>query len=121
MNRFLKSGVSIIVLDDVSLERNFDLILNMESVSNIMILGIKEYRELSKASAGFYVSGGILAIYADDGESALTFCNLLRRYKSEDVCLIHYAKSDFFIQKVQKPLSAMINGPKIDSYILERM
>ena len=121
LNRFLKSGVSIIVLDDVSLERNFDLILNMESVSNIMILGIKEYRELSKASAGFYVSGGILAIYADDGESALTFCNLLRRYKSEDVCLIHYAKSDFFIQKVQKPLSAMINGPKIDSYILERM
>lgn len=121
LNRFLKAGVSLIVLDDVSLERNFDLILNMESASNIMILGIKEYRELSNISSGFYLSGGILAIYNNDGASALAFCNSLRRYKSEDVCLIHYAKNDFFIQKVQKPLSAMINGPKIDSYILERM
>ena len=25
------------------------------------------------------------------------------------------------IQKVQKPISAMVEGPKIDSYILERM
>ena len=30
-------------------------------------------------------------------------------------------KEDYFIQKKQKPLSAMIDGPKIDSYILERM
>lgn len=93
----------------------------MESASNIMILGIKEYRELCKISAGFYISGGILAIYNGGGDSAFAFCNSLRRYKSEDMCLIHYATSDFFIQKVQKPLSAMINGPKIDSYILERM
>lgn len=120
-NRFLKAGVSLIVLDDVSLDNNIDLILNMELSSNIMIIGIKEYRELCKISSGFYISGGILAIYNGDEDSVLRFCNSLRRYKDEEMCLIHYAKSDYFIQKVQKPLSAMINGPKIDSYILERM
>ena len=30
-------------------------------------------------------------------------------------------KEDYFIQKVQKPISAMVEGPRIDSYILERM
>lgn len=121
LNRFLSAGVSIVILDDVNLDHSFDLILNMDTASNIMILGIKEYRELCKISASFYISGGVLAIYNSDGDSALAFCNTLKRYKVEDVCLIHYARNDFFIQKVQKPLSAMINGPKVDSYILERM
>lgn len=74
--------MTLVVLDDVSLDRSFDLILNMETTSNIMILGIKEYRELCKISAGFFISGGILAIYNMDGDSALAFCNTLKRYKS---------------------------------------
>ena len=53
----------------------------METTSNIMILGTKEYRELCKISAGFFISGGILVIYNMDGDSALAFCNTLKRYK----------------------------------------
>lgn len=120
-NKILKAGASLIVLDDENLDRNFDLILNLDPSSNTMIMGIKEYRELCKMSSKFYISGGILAIYNGDGESAFGFCNALRKYKNDDMCLIHYAKSDYFVPKVQKPISAMIDGPKIDSYILERM
>ena len=121
INRFLKTGVSLIVLDDESLEHNFDLILNMDSPSDTMIVGIKEYRELCKMSSEFFTEGGVLAIYNGDGDSSFGFCNALRKYKSDETCLIHYSKGDFFIPKLQKPLSAMIDGPKIDSYILERM
>ena len=82
--------MTLVVLDDVSLDRNFDLILNMDTTSNIMILGIKEYRELCKISAGFFISGGILVIYNMDGDSALAFCNTLKRYKSS-ILLRSYA------------------------------
>lgn len=121
INRYLKAGVSIIVVDDVSIDHNFDLILNIESRSDIMIIGINEYRELNKLSAGFYVSGGILAIYNKGDDSACGFCNVLRKYRNVNMCLIHFVKDDCFNQKTQKPLSAMIDGPKMDSYILERM
>ena len=47
--------------------------------------------------------------------------NFAQHYKNNDIRLIHIVKDDYYIQKVQKPISAMVEGPKIDSYILERM
>lgn len=121
INRFLNSGVSTIVLDNESIDGAFDLILNMTHRSDIMLMGIKEYRELNSISSQYFISGGILAIYGHDDKNVYAFCNALRKYHSDSGVLIHYAKDDFYIQKQNKPISAMIDGPKIDSYILERM
>lgn len=121
INHYLEAGVSVIVVDNVSIEENFDIILNMESRSDIMVIGINEYRELNKLPAGFYVSGGVLAVYNNGEDSAYKFCSILRKYRNDDMCLIHFVKDDYFVQKLQKPLSAIIDGLKIDSYISERM
>ena len=121
INRFLNAGVSTIVLDDNNIEGAFDLILNMSHSSDIMLMGIKEYRELNSMPARYFISGDVIAIYGCDEKNAYAFCNTLRKYHSDSGILIHYAKDDFYIQKQNKPISAMIDGPKIDSYILERM
>lgn len=121
LNRYLSAGVSIIVLEDTQMEDDFDLILNMDKRSNIMIMGMTEYKEFCKQTSGYYVSGGVVALYNSGANKAYEFCNALRKYRNEGVKLIHIVKEDFFIQKVQKPLSSVIEGPKIDSYILERM
>lgn len=121
VNRFVKAGARIIVVEDISIEEGFDLILNLCKKSDIMILGIKEYSELSKQSSKYYISGGIVALYNSGQDNAYKFYDSLRKYKNDDVRLIHIMKEDYFIQKVQKPLSAMIEGPMIESYLLERM
>ncbi|MFR3728289.1 DEAD/DEAH box helicase [Lacrimispora sp.] len=121
LNRYLSAGVSIIVLEDTKMDDDFDLILNMDKRSNIMIMGMTEYKEFCKQASGYYVSGGVVALYNSGANKAYEFCNALRKYRNEGIKLIHIVKEDFFIQKVQKPLSSVIEGPKIDSYILERM
>ena len=121
LNRYVNAGASIIVVEDTSIENEFDLILNMSKQSNVMILGIKEYRELCKQGSCYYVSGGVVALYNSGADKAYEFCMTLRKYRNKDIRLIHIVKEDYFIQKVQKPISAMVEGPKIDSYILERM
>ncbi len=121
MNRYISAGASIIVVEDTSIESDFDLILNMNKQSNLMILGIKEYRDLCSQGSAYYISGGVIAVYNSDVDKAYEFCSTLRKYKNTDMRLIHIVKEDYFVQKVQKPISAMVEGPKIDSYILERM
>lgn len=121
MNRYVSAGAYIIVVEDTSIENGFDLILNMNKQSNVMIVGIKEFRELCNQNSGYYVSGGIIALYNSGADKAYEFCSTLRKYKNNDIKLIHIVKEDYFIQEAQKPLSAMVEGPKIDSYILERM
>ena len=121
MNRYVNAGANIIVVEDVGIENDFDLILNMTKLSNIMVIGIKEYRELCMQESAYYISGGVIALYNSGVDKAYEFYSALRKYKSDDIRLIHIVKDDYFIQKVQKPISAMVEGPKIDSYILERM
>jgi hypothetical protein len=121
INRFLNAGVSTVVLSDNDINSVFDLILNMSHRSDIMLIGIKEYRELSSMSSQYFLSGGILAVYGNDEKNTYTFCNVLRKHLPDNGLMIHYAKDDYYIQKHNKPISAMIDGPKIDSYILERM
>ncbi len=121
MNRYISAGASIIVVEDTSIESDFDLILNMNKHSNVMILGIKEYRDLCSQGSAYYISSGVIAVYNSDADKAYEFCSTLRKYKNTDMRLIHVVKEDYFVQKVQKPISAMVEGPKIDSYILERM
>ena len=121
MNRYISAGASIIVVEDTSIESDFDLILNMNKQSNVMILGIKEYRDLCSQGSAYYISGGVVALYNSGADKAYEFCSTLRKYMNSDMRLIHIVKEDYFVQKVQKPISAMVEGPKIDSYILERM
>ena len=86
-----------------------------------MVIGIKEYRELCTQGSSYYISGGVVALYNSGADKAYEFCSTLRKYNNHDIRLIHIVKEDYSIQKVQKPISAMVEGPKIDSYILERM
>ena len=121
MNRYVNAGANVIIVEDTNIESDFDLILNMNKQSNVMIFGIKEYRDLCSKGSAYYVSGGVIALYNSGVDKAYEFCSTLRKYKNADMRLIHIVKEDYFIQKVQKPISAMVEGPKIDSYILERM
>ena len=107
MNRYISAGASIIVVEDTSIEGDFDLILNMKKQSDVMILGIKEYRDLCGQKSAYYISGGVIALYNSGEDKAYEFCATLRKYKNSDMRLIHIVKEDYFIQKVQKPISAM--------------
>ncbi len=121
VNRFLQSGVSVIVVNDTNLDDNFDLILNMSGNSNTMILGIREYKELCSLPAEYYVSGGVVALYNSTLDAAYHFCIALRKNRKQNMKLIHIANKDYENPGIHKPLSAVIEGPRIEDYILERM
>lgn len=118
-NNFLSQGVSVIIVSDTDIDKNFDLILNIDKYSNVMIIGIKEYYKLCES--GYYISGGVVALYNSDTNKHYEFYNKLRNNQKSDTKIVHIMTEDFYVQKIQKPISSLINGPKIDSYILERM
>lgn len=70
----ISAGASIIVVEDTSIEGDFDLILNMKKQSEVMILGIKEYRDLCGQKSAYYISGGVIALYNSGEDKAYEFC-----------------------------------------------
>ena len=121
LNKFLNAGANVVVVADTAIEENFDLMLNMTGKSGVMIMGIKEYRELSSLTAEYYLSGGVVALYNTDAKGAYEFCTALRKYRKNSMRLVHITGEDYFVPKAHKSLTAMVDGPRIDSYILERM
>ena len=120
-NAFLKRGASIIVVDSTEIDKNFDLILKMHKRSNIMIISLKEYRELSMINSNYYISGGVIALYEPDNNNKYERYITLKKYQNEKVKIVHLMLEDYYLSQLQKPISSVIDGPKIDSYILERM
>lgn len=120
-NIFMKRGASIIVVDRTEIDKNFDLILNMNRRSNIMIISLKEYRELRMQNSDYYISGGVIALYEPDNNNKYERYITLKNYQNEKVKIVHLMPEDYYLSQVQKPISSVIDGPKIDSYILERM
>lgn len=120
-NTFMKRGASIIVVDSTEIGKNFDLILNMNKRSNIMVISLKEYRELSMQNSDYYISGGVIALYEPDNNNKYERYITLKKYQNKKVRIVHLMAEDYYLAQVQKPISSVIDGPKIDSYILGRM
>lgn len=121
LNKFLNAGANVVVVADTAIEENFDLMLNMTGKNGVMIMGVKEYRELASLPAEYYLSGGVVALYNTDAKGAYEFCTALRKYRKNSMRLVHITGEDYFVPKAHKSLTAMVDGPRIDSYILERM
>lgn len=120
-NTFMKRGASIIVVDSTEIDKNFDLILNMNRRSNIMIISLKEYRELRMQNSDYYISGGVVALYEPDNNNKYERYRTLKKYQNEKIKIVHLMVEDYYLSQLQKPISSVIEGPKIDSYIMERM
>jgi len=120
-NTFMKRGASIIVVDSTETDKNFDLILNMHKRSNIMIISLKEYRELRIQNSDYYISGGVIALYEPDNNNKYERYRTLKKYQNEKVKIVHLMLEDYYLSQLHKPISSVIDGPKIDSYIMERM
>jgi ATP-dependent DNA helicase RecQ len=121
VNKYMQKGASIIVVDSVEIDKNFDLILNMHRRSNIMIISLKEYRELRMQNSDYYISGGAIALYDPDNNNKYERYRTLKKYQNGKIKIVHLMVEDYYLSQVQKPISSVIEGPKIDSYIMERM
>jgi len=120
-NSFMQRGVSTIIVDNTDIEYNFDMILNMDKRSNVMLISLKEYRELGIQHSNYYLSGGVIALYSPDKSNKYERYVTIKKYQNKGMKIVHIMPEDYFVAQIQKPISALIDGPRIDSYILERM
>ncbi len=121
LNNLISKGVINIVIADEDEIKYMDLILNLEKETQLNIMGMNEYIDLLREEDYFYVSGITAVLYSND--SSKTFCELnsIRKYSNKYICNIHIFENDMYLDRIGKRVSGIINGPQIESYIIERM
>lgn len=122
ISELIRKGIDFLVVDDD--EKN-ELISSLEAVnsySRVNIIGFNEFSMLEKNKAYYYITGAAVAIH-DCREKDL-YTHIVQLKKAEEKCgvkVIHLIDKDIYIDREKKMLSAIIDGTKLESYLLERM
>ncbi len=84
-------------------------------------MGMDEYIDLLKEEDYFYVSGTNAILYGNNPSKIFGELNCIRKYANKNICNIHIFENDIYFDHIGKMASGIINGPQIESYIIERM
>lgn len=121
-NALLKKGVSSIVVESTDLTNSLDMLINTNTPADVNIMGIKEYKELLRDSNSYFVSGTVMVIYESASDNSYEVFSVVRKYASgKKVKLVHIMNEDKYFQELSKRASAIVEGPSIDGYLIERM
>ena len=121
-NSLIKKGVSCIVVESTDLTNNFDMLINTNTPADVNIMGIKEFKEMLRDSNAYFVSGAVMVIYESASDSSYEVFSVTRKYApGKKVKLIHVMNEDKYFQEINKRASAVVEGPRMDGYLIERM
>lgn len=121
-NILVNKGVSVIIVGDGYEPQQLDMLISLEAQSNLNIMGINEFKELKKDYNDYFVSGAIIAVYNSNELETYERFTILKKYtKNNNTRVIHIMDKDIYFPEVDKYASALVDGPKMDSYLVERM
>ncbi|QUF82108.1 ATP-dependent DNA helicase RecQ [Clostridium butyricum] len=121
LNTLINKGITTIVISDEDEIKYMDLILNLQKETHLNIMGMDEYIDLLKEEDYFYVSGTNAILYGNNPSKIFGELNCIRKYANKNICNIHIFENDIYFDHIGKMASGIINGPQIESYIIERM
>lgn len=119
----INKGINLIIVDNINNINSTKSLLSMlDKESNANIIGFKELEELLKKNSFYYLSGSAVVLY--DENSKKIYDKIVKIQKIEKACklkVIHVFKSDLKLDSIDKRVSSIIDGPKIDYNLIERM
>lgn len=122
ISKIVDMGIDNIVLGDESEEKQLDLILNLPEDCQVNIMGYKEYEALLQKSNMYFLSGAKLIIHCTNSEVMYKLIKVAKKaIKLDNTKIIHMVPEDIYIQQFEKTVSELIDGPHLESYIIEKM
>lgn len=120
--KVINKGFQVIVIDDTCTSEYIDLLLNMNSKSDINFMGITEYTKMLQMQDYYYVSGAAIVIY---GRNMANVYKKLSRIRSlslgSSVKVLHIFEKNLFFSETGKDAVSLIDGPVLEEIDMERL
>ena len=120
--KIIDRGFRAIVIDDTCTAEYIDLLLNMNSRSDINFMGITEYTKMLQMQDYYYVSGAVIVIY---GRNMTNIYKKLSRIRTLslgcNVKLLHIFEKNLFFSEAGKDAVSLIDGPVLEELDMERI
>ena len=120
--KVINRGFQVIVMDDTCTAEYIDLLLNMNSKSDINFMGITEYTKMLQMQNYYYVSGAAIVIY---GRNMANVYKKLARIRSlslaSGVKVLHIFEKNLFFSETGKDAVSLIDGPVLEEIDMERL
>lgn len=118
----ISKGIQIILFDEEFTERYMNLLLMMNSGSDVRILGFKEYLRLVEHGDYYYTSGDAMALYESDlTDVYVKFCRIRKASSQARTRILHVFEEDVYFKECGKNVKEIVEGPYFESYLVERM
>ncbi len=122
LSKVINLGFGIIVLNDECISFYIDLLLNLDSASDINFMGISEYLRMIESKDYYYVSGAAIILYDSQMTDVYKKVSRIRRMsQGGHIKLLHVFEKNLYFRESQKDAVSMIDGPVLEEYDVERM
>ncbi len=120
--KMIDRGFRAIVIDDTCTAEYIDLLLNMNSKSDINFMGITEYTKMLQMQDYYYVSGAAIVIYGKNMTNIYKKLSRIRTLSLRcNVKLLHIFEKNLFFSETGKDAVSLIDGPVLEEIDMERM
>ena len=122
LSKVIDLGFRIIVMDDECTSLYMDILLNLQSASDINFMGISEYVRMLEKKNYYYVSGAAIILYDSQMTDVYRKLTRIRRMsQGGQIKLLHVFEKNLYFSESQKDAVSMIDGPVLEEYDVERM
>ncbi len=118
--KVIDRGFQVIVIDDSCNAEYIDLLLNMNSKSDINFMGISEYTKMLQMQDYYYVSGAVIVIYGRNMTNVYRKLSRIRNLSLGcNVKLLHIFEKNLFFSEAGKDAVSLIDGPVLEELDME--
>lgn len=122
LSKIISKGIQIVLIDESFTDRYMNLLLSMETKSDVRILGFKEYLDLVEHEDTYYTSGDAIALYEPDlKEKYQKFLRLRIASSAGETRILHLFEENIYFKECGKRVSEIVEGPYLERYLIERM
>lgn len=122
LSKIINKGFQILVMEDSCTEIYIDILLNVQSKSNINFMGMDEYIKMLERNNFYFISGAAMVIYDKNMRDMYRKLAKIRDLSFHgNIKLLHVFEKNVYFGEAQKDIVSMINGPILEEYDLERM
>ena len=122
IGRVINRGFSAVIINDETQSSYFNLLNSISEWTDVNLLGMNEFMRLVEHGDYYYFAGDAVVLYGNAEQNIYKKLNRLRKtLGTEEVRLLHVFGKDIYCNEVGKTVSAIVDGPVIEEYLIERM
>ena len=122
IGRVINRGFSTVIINDEVQSSYFNLLNSISEWTDVNLLGMNEFMRLVEHGDYYYFAGVAVVLYGNAEQNIYKKLNRLRKtLGTGEVRLLHVFGKDIYCNEVGKTVSAIVDGPVIEEYLIERM